>query len=68
MGLIIAPTLHLNIVLVLPNNTLPIPNTMTLPLQKATFLHIQLLPEIAKGRKQVVKSLIFFSGGMSDSL
>ena len=68
LGYIIAPTLPLNIVLVIPKQTLLSPNTMTLPLWKETSPHLQILPEITKGSKQVIKILMIFNGRVSTAL
>ena len=57
MGSIITTTLLLNTVLVLPNQNILTTNMMTLPLHKATLLHLQILPVIAKGSNQAMKSL-----------
>ena len=67
-GSIISPPPPLNIVLVPPNQNLLIPNMITLPLRKATSLHLQLLPATAKGRKQVMKILMIFNGRVSTAL
>ena len=56
----ITPTLPLKIILMIQNNNLLSPNMMSVPLWKETLLHIQLLPEIAKGRKKVMKNLDYF--------
>ena len=68
MCFIIAPILLLNIVLMIPKQTLLSTNLMTLPLRKATSLHIQLLPAITKGRNQVIKIPVIFNGGVSKAL
>ena len=60
LGFMITPTLPLKIILMIQNNNLLSPNMMSVPLWKETLLHIQLLPEIAKGRKKVMKNLDYF--------
>ena len=61
LGFTISTTLSLDIMLVIPKHTLISPNLIKLPLRKATFLCLQLLPVIAKGNKQVMKTLMIFN-------
>ena len=68
LSFIIAPTLTLNIVLVLPNHTLLSSNILKFSLWKATLLHLQFLPSITKGRKQVMKNLMIFNGRVFNAL
>ena len=65
---IIAPTLPLKIMLVIPKQTLLSSNLMTLTLQKKTLLHIQILTAIEKWRKKVMKTLMIFNGKVSTAL
>ena len=60
LGFMITPTLPLKIILMIQNNNLLSPNMMSVPLWKETFHHIQLLPEIAKGTKKVMKNRDYF--------
>ena len=50
------------------NHNIFSPNLMTLPLQKPTLIHLQILLAIKKGRKQVMKILIMFNGKVSTAL
>ena len=62
LGSIIAPTLPLNIALVLLKQTLLSHNMMKPPPQKATLIHLQLLHAITKGNNKVIKILMPFNG------
>ena len=68
LGFTISTTLSLDIMLVIPKQTLISPNLIKLPLRKATFLCLQLLPVIAKGNKQVMKTLMIFNGRVSTDI
>ena len=68
VGFIIAPTLPLNIVPMIPNNNLRSTNMVTLPLRKATLFNIKLLPAITKGKSQVMKIMMIFNGRVSNDL
>ena len=65
---IISPTLPLNIVIILPNQNLLSHNMMTLQLRKVNSIHLHILPEITKGRKQVMTILIIFNGRVYTAL
>ena len=65
---IIPPKLPMNIVIMLPNQALLSPNMMTLPLCKSNLPHLQLLPAISKGGKQLMKILMVFNGRVSTDI
>ena len=68
LGILIAHTLPLNIIILIPKQTLLSPNMMTPPLQKSTSLNLHLIPDITKGRKQVMRILMIFNGRVYISL
>ena len=68
LSFMISPSLPMNIFIVIPKQTLLSTNMMTTQLRKATFLHLQILPAITKGRKQVIKILMIFNGRVHTAL
>ena len=67
-GFIISTTLPMNILIMFLKHTLVSTNITTPPLRKATLIHLQILPAIAKGVKQVMRIRMIFDVVMSTAL